>query len=384
MIVSGVDLGTGKSLTGEVNPLKKEVKVLEGKKPSKVIYGFPVNRSIFRKYLFPFKNKDKIEKAVRGNLQIDLPVPFDEVEYSYVYRERPEDGKVEVFCVIVKKEDLKDFDEKSSVDSEIFALMRLTKFHYIHNGVIVHFSKDYIYLISFRNNFPETVRVIREEEIHKKNLIEKKTVMFSGIVPDYIQEKIEKNRILNNPTENPEYNVAFGLVLKGIDEFGIDFIHKDEEEVLSKFIKGAGYLALSIILINVGLFVGNTIKSEELKKVKSKEKEIFIKYFNASGTVYDPLMQAEGLVASVQKSGETYKDAADVLKQIGKAKDVANITEIYRINIDGSMFTVQGKATSISDVEKFKNVLSMEFKAQINETVSTPEGNVRFSVKGEI
>ena len=383
MIVLAKDLGTGNELIGEVNPLKKEIKLVEGKKPSKFIYGFPVNKSIFRKYIFPFKNREKINKAVKGNLQLDLPIPFEDVEYSFVYRERVEDGKAEVFCVIVRKEDIQGFDKNSSLDSEIFALMRLTKFQYIHNGVIVHFSKDYIYLISFRNNFPESVRVIREKDLEEKKLLDKNTVLFSGIIPDYIKEKVEKNRILNNPTGRPEYNIPYGLLLKGIDEFGIDFIHKDEEEILSKLIKGIAYIAVSVLIVNVGLIINWSLKEKELKKIKSKEKEIYIKYFNASEAVYDPVLQAEGLVSSFKHSEESSLDAADVLSQIGKAKDIAKIDEIYRVSIDGNIFSIQGKAKSVTDVEKFKNALSVKFKAEIDETVSTTDGKVRFSVKGE-
>ena len=384
MIVLAKDLGTGNELIGEVNPLKKEIKLVEGKKPSKFIYGFPVNKSIFRKYIFPFKNREKINKAVKGNLQLDLPIPFEDVEYSFVYRERVEDGKAEVFCVIVRKEDIQGFDKNSSLDSEIFALMRLTKFQYIHNGVIVHFSKDYIYLISFRNNFPESVRVIREKDLEEKKLLDKNTVLFSGIIPDYIKEKVEKNRILNNPTGRPEYNIPYGLLLKGIDEFGIDFIHKDEEEILSKLIKGIAYIAVSVLIVNVGLIINWSLKEKELKKIKSKEKEIYIKYFNASEAVYDPVLQAEGLVSSFKHSEESLLDASDVLSQIGKAKDIAKIDEIYRVSIDGNIFSIQGKAKSVTDVEKFKNALSVKFKAEIDETVSTTDGKVRFSVKGEI
>ncbi len=404
MIAKGVDLSTGLVAVGEASLLNKTVNIIDTfdlssylscfqdkdcqdkekivekeipvKKATKVIYGFPVIKTLFRKYTFPFKDREKIEKAVKGNLSIDLPVPIEEVEYAYVTRNSFEDEKTLVFCVIVPKEELKGF--KHPVDSEIFALLRLCKNQYINNGVIIHFSNNYIFLIKFKDNFPLEVRVIKEEEA--KRWINKESSIFSGFVPDYIP----KDKILLNPSKKPEYNVAYGLLLKTIDDFGVDFLHKDESKNLAKFLKGALYLLLSIAFIDISLFSYIVLKEKEIKKIKSAEKEIYMKYFSASEEIYDPLLQAKGLLASVRKSISSSEDAADILNDIGKAKDVSGVKEIYKINITGNTFIVQGRADSIQQIEKFKNTLAINYRTSITETINTPQGDIRFVVKGEI
>ncbi len=404
MIVKGVDLSTGLVAVGEASLLNKTVNIIDTvdlnlylscfqdkdceekekivekevpvKKASKVIYGFPVIKTLFRKYTFPFKDREKIEKAVRGNLSIDLPVPLEEVEYAYVTRNSFEDDKTLVFCVIVPKEELKGF--KHPVDSEIFALLRLCRNQYINNGVLIHFSKNYIYIMKFKDTFPLEVRVVREEEV--KRWINKESSIFSGFVPDYIP----KDKILLNPSKKPEYNVAFGLLLKTVDDFGVDFLHKDESRNVSKFLKGALYLFLSIAFLDISLFTYIFFKEKEIRKIKSAEKEIYMKYFSASEEIYDPLMQAKGHLATVRKSITSSEDAADILNDIGKAKDVSGVKEIYKINISGNTFVIQGRANSIQQIEKFKNILAMNYKTSIAETVNTPQGDIRFVIKGEI
>ncbi len=402
MIIKAVDLGSAYEVTGEVNPFQKRIKLISKnylediysliqenkweeverkvieKKVSKVIFGFPVTKTLFRKYVFPFKNKEKIEKAVKGQLSVDLPLSLEDVEYAYVVKEIIGENKVEVFCVIVPKEDISHF--KHSVDSEIFALMRLCKNQDIHNGTVVHFAKNYIYKVRFRDNFPESVRVIREDEIKNKELHYREDTVFSGFIPDYIP----RDRILNNPVGDPKYNVAYGLLLKSIDDFGVDFTHKYDSQNINKLLKGALYLSLAIFFINVGLFTYGSVKERILRKIKSQEKEIYIKYFSASGEVYDPLLQAKGLVSSVKKYGYSPEDAADVLNEIGKAKEISGVKEIYKINISGKLFVIQGRASTIKDVEKFKNALSIKYKAKIEETINTPQGDIRFTIKGEV
>lgn len=404
MIVKGVDLSSGLVALGETSLLNKTVNILDlfdlssylscfqdkdceekekiiekevpAKKVSKVIYGFPVIKTLFRKYTFPFKDREKIEKAVRGNLSIDLPIPIEEVEYAYVTRDAFEDDKTLVFCVIVPKDELKYF--KHPVDSEIFALLRVCKNQYINNGVLIHFSPNYIFMIKFKDSFPLEVRVIKEEEA--KRWVTKESSIFSGFVPEYIP----KDKILLNPSKKPEYNVAYGLVLKTIDDFGVDFLHRDETKNLAKFLQGSLYLLLSFAILDISLFTYILFKEKEIKKIKSAEKEVYMKYFSSSEEIYDPLMQARGLLASVRSSISSSEDAADILNDIGKAKDISGVKEIYKINISGDTFIVQGKANSIQQIEKFKNTLAINYKTSITETVNTPQGDIRFVIKGEI
>ncbi len=393
MLVKGVDLGLGCEVVGEVDLFRKRIKIekkgyidlekeilpqVEEKKIQNIIFGFPVNKTLFRRYTFPFKQREKIERAVKGQLFIDLPIPFEEIEFDYVVKDIPGENKVEVFCVIVPKKELENL--KYHVDSEIFALMRLCRYQHVYNGTIVHFSKGYIYTVRFRDNFPEVVRVIKEEEIKNRNMVNREDVVFSGDVPDYIP----RERILSNPEGDPFYNISYGLILKSIDDFGVDFLHKDETYHLKTVIAGVVYLFLSILFVDAGLVAYGYAKEKVLKKIREKEKELYIKYFSASGTVYDPLLQAKGIVASIKKGGTSGVDAADILAQIGKAKQISKIKSLYKISISGNTFIIQGRADSIKDIESFKNALSIKFNAKIDETINTPEGDIRFTVKGEV
>ncbi len=404
MIVKGVDIYSALAVLGEASLLNKTVNVLEtfdlydyisclrdkecedkekivekevpSKKNSKIIYGFPVVKSLFRKYTFPFKDREKIDKAVKGNLSIDLPISLLEVEYGYVIKEHATENKVDVFCVIVPKEELKYL--KHSVDSEIFALLRLCRANYIHNGVLIHYGRDYIFLLKFKENFPEEVRVIKEEDA--KKWINKESSVFSGFVPEYVP----RDKLLLNPAKKTEYNVSYGLTLKAVDDFGVDFLHKDESKHVSAALKGAIYLVFSFLFLDISLFSYLFVKEKELRKIKEKEKEIYIKYFSASEQVYDPVLQAKGKLSLIKNGSSGSLDAADVLNEIGKAKDISGIKEIYKINISGKTFIIQGRASSIQQIEKFKNSLSIMFNASISETISTPEGDIRFVIKGEI
>ncbi|WP_457643799.1 hypothetical protein [Persephonella sp.] len=376
MIIEGIDLASGNKILADINPLKKSVSVIQKGKPVKKIYGFPVKKTLLRIYEFPFKNREKLHKAVISHLKYDLPVALDELEYSYITR--AEGDTTKIFCIAVRKSDLKGFDGKSSVDSEIFALIRLLRFNGITDCTLIHFGPDYIFVMKIKDSFPQFVRTILKEEIE---IYTEENTYLSGFIPDdYRSGDIN---LLNNPTGDTKMNVAFGLVLRALDDFGVDLLHRDRGGLISVLLKGAVYLFIAFILLNGALFGVYYFKEKELKIVKEKEKEIFIKYFGDGTPVYDPLTQAKGLVSIKGKGSVSEEDAVDLLNEIGRAKKESGIKEIYKINISGTMFTVYGKADSITKVEKFKNLLSRKYTTTIEETVNTPAGDIRFVVKGK-
>lgn len=370
MIVEAVDLGCKKSLLGSINLIKKSVTIEKNKQPVQKIYAFPVIKSIFRKYTFPgiIKDRKKLEKAVETNLRVDLPIPFENCEYDFVHRDK--DGKTEIFCVIVPKEEIKEI--KESIDSEIFAILRLCKSQNVRNGKIIHYGDNYVYRLKFDNYFPEEIRVLDNEELNDKD------VLFSGCIPNFISQE----KILKNPLGDPSLNVAYGLLLKFLDNFGIDFSHKSSEESVKYLTKGILYLILIFAVVNLSLLFEIYLKEKELKKVLSAEKELFIKYFGLS-QVYDPLEQAKGLLFTA-KISQKNEDITSILNYMGKAKMLSKIKNIYKINISGNSFLIEGKANSIQDIENFKKILSQKYKVSIDETVSAPEGYVRFVIKGEV
>ncbi|WP_457621814.1 hypothetical protein [Persephonella sp.] len=373
MIIKAVDLGLDKELIGEVNPLKKNVKILKREpKTFKKIYGFPSIKSTFRKYSFPFKDRSKIEKAVRTQLQIDLPFPVEQVEYSYY--ERYEKNKTELFCIVVKKEDLEDIADGDIVDSEIFALLRLARYNGLEDCEIIHFAENYCVYLKIKDQFIDQVRVLSQPPEIKED------IYLSGSIPD----SMKKHKTLKNPTDDPVFNVSFGLLLRGLDDTGIDLLHRSEELNTEKMLKGALYLFLAVVILNLTLFLRLEIMEEQLKLVKEKEKELFVKGFNYTGEVFDPLEQAKGKMSALKASSVRQEDAVDILNFIGRSKKVSGVRKIYRITISSDRFVIHGMADSIKDVEKFKNSLNSKYVANIDETVSTPEGMVRFSISGEI
>ncbi len=373
MVIKGIDLGLQVWLFGEVNPLKKEVKLLK-KEPKnyKKIYAFPASKSTFRKYTFPFKDKNKIEKAVKTQIQLDMPIEPDQLEYGfYVHHTK---GKSEVFCVITKKENLSSIKNADIIDSEIFSLLRVARYYGIKNCKIIHFSNDYILYLQIEDDFIQQARVLSSmPEIDDETYL-------SGKIP----QDIENPKILKNLEENPNLNVAFGCILRGIDDTGIDFLHKTEGKTTERLIKGAIYLFIAVVLINIALFVKLFLLEKQLKAVKEKEKEVFIKGFNYTGEIFDPLEQAKGKLKAIKEGSSISTDAVDVLSFIAKNKKSFPDINIYRINITENRFILQGTAQDIKSVENFKNKLSQKYPASIDETVSTPNGKIRFSISGEV
>ncbi len=373
MIIKGIDLGLSVWIFGEVNPLKKEAKLLK-KEPKnyKKIYGFPASKSTFRKYSFPFKDKNKIAKAVKTQIQLDMPLGLDEIEYAYCINQSK--GKSEVFCVIARKEDISKIKDADLIDSEIFSLLRVAKYYGIKNGDILHFSDGYILYLRIEDEFIQEVRVL-------SSILEiDENAYLSGKIPD----NLKGYKVLKNPEKNPLFNVAFGCVLRGIDDTGIDFLHKTEEKTTEILIKGAVYLLISIILINIALYINLFLLEKQLKNVIEEEKKLFVRGFNYTGEIFDPIEQAKGKLKAIKKNFSTSTDAVDILAYISKEKKSFMDIRIYRINVSQNRFLLQGFADNIKSVEDFKNQLSKKYSASIEETISTPNGKIRFSISGEI
>ncbi len=380
MHIKGIDYKKDKQyeLFAEVNVFKKKVKILEKEpKEAKIIVSIPFNMTTFRVYNFPVKDPEKIKNLVKGQLQFDIPIPLEELEYDFFLRDET------AFCIITKKsviEEIKEVYPKIDIlDSEIFSIIRLMNFNGYNSGKVIHFYKDYIYYLEFEDNFPKLVHALSEKEL--SNYLDN-NVFLSGEIPEDLKRK---HKVLNNPTESPILNVAFGNVLRGIfDEIGIDFLHKEKADLTSYILKGLIYFIIALLFVNLGIYAKIYFLQQKIKEVQSKEKEIFIKYFSSSTPVFDPLTQAKGLVSSIENRKTQTLDALDILDDIGKAKMKTNIKELYKINIGISDFSIQGIAESLKDVENFKNELSKEYEVTIEESVTNTEGKIRFSIKGKL
>ncbi len=380
MYIKGIDYKKEKQyeLSAELNVFKKKVKILEKEpKEAKIVVSVPFNLTTFRVYTFPVKDAEKIKNLVKGQLQFDIPVPIEELEYDFYLKDET------AFCIITRKsvvEEIKNSYPKIDIlDSEIFSLIRLMNFHGFSSGKIIHFSEDYIYYLQFEDNFPKTVNALTEKEVED---VLSSDVYLSGKIPENLKEKY---KVLNNPTENPSLNIAFGNVLRGIfDEIGVDFLHKEKADITTYILKGLIYFIISLIFINAGIYGKIFFLHKKIDEIKKKEKEIFIKYFSSTTPVFDPLSQAKGLVSSIENRKTQTIDALDILNDIGDAKKKTNIKELYKINIGISDFSIQGIAETLKDVENFKNELSKKYEVTIEESVTNTEGKIRFSIKGKL
>ncbi len=377
MDITGIDYrkDTAFILYGKVNPFKKDINLLKNPpKNATTVVSIPAALSTFRIYEFPVKDPEKIKNLVKGQLQFDIPIPFEQIDYSYYIS-----GNGKVFCVITKKDIINEILEKyenvSIIDSEIFSLIRLLNQKGEKNGKIIHFFKDQSVFIEIEDNFPVNIQILGN---NYKEFLDS-TVYISG---EYPEELASHDRILNFGVK-PVENVAYGNILRGINPIGVDFLHKDRVNITSIFFKVLITLILVFLVIDGALFLNNLFLQKQINEVKAKQKEIYLKYFSPSGPVFDPLMQAKGLISRAKSSQQEKESLLDVLDKISAAKLKSGIEEIYRINIEKDRFIIQGIGKSLKDIEKFKNELSKYYKVSIEESVVNAEGKVRFKIKGE-
>ncbi|NPA13546.1 MAG: hypothetical protein GXO45_06135, partial [Aquificae bacterium] len=329
---------------------------------------FPVSKSLFRRYKLKVKDKKHIEKALHSKLKAELPLPLEKFRYRYIHRK---DGDyTDIFCVLIPEEELKGLKNKV-VDSEVFALLRLFLHQGKREGSILHISQDYRYLLEVKDGFPEAVKVISGNTAVDNNT--------------YLSGKVEgEGKRLNNPTGNPLYNVCYGLLIKDFYPFGVDFNSQIEGDWLDKQLKGVLYIGAGFLAVGVGLYTLALSKGAVLKEIKEKQKEVYAKYISPNEVVIDPLTQAKGKLSQLQKSAGKTVDGAYILSKLGEAKVKAGIKEIKRVSINGGYIQIEGKADSITQIEKFKNTLSNQFDIKITQTSKTPSGQLRFGMEGRL
>jgi len=373
LIVKGIDLSLNVELVAKIKPLKSKVYLID--KPSsiqKTIASFPAIKSTFRTYEFPFSDKDKIQKAVETALKVDLPISFESVSYDYILKTYKD--KTFVFCVIAKKEDVQNLKNVDILDSEVFALLRIARFLNLKNINILHFSDGYIVEVFVKDSFIKKVRILKNIENIPQN------TLLSGDIP----EKFENYPKLKVENILPKYNVAYGLLLKMLDDTGIDLLHKSNKDIFVKLLKGAFYLFLSVLVLSIAIWFKVFTLKKQIKYVKEKEKEIFVKAFNYSGTIFDPLEQAKSKLLMLKNKDKYKEDTIDILNFIGIDLSKLNNVELFKITISQNRFIIKGTAKSIREIEMLKNFLSKKYNAKIEETVNTPKGEVRFTISGDI
>jgi len=374
VIIKGVDTELNRSLVGDINPIKKDIKIdknITNKKVALEIYSIPSSKLTFRKYSFPIKKTDYLEKTLKTQLELDLPINLKEIEYRYITKQS--ENKLDIFCVITKKDEIKNFPENSVVDTEIFSLIRVAKFNGITEGIIYHFTNSYILKLRFNDSFPEEVRVIDSVSSIEED------AYISGNIKGYSFN----NKVLNNPTGEPFNNVAFGLLIKPLYDIGVDFLKKNDTDFIKSNIKALTYLTLSLIILNLVFFINLQIKNYELKKIKNKQKEIFYKYWKKSGRIYSPLLQAKGILKNLKTKGRSKLDGIYILEQIGKSVKSSGVESIKKVHISSNRVLMEGIATNEIQFKEFKRVLARNFSIENEETYLQQSGKLKFKIEAK-
>ena len=372
MIIKAIDTELNRYLIGDINPIKKDVKIIQNianKRVSLEIYSIPSYKLTFRKYSFPTKKIEFLEKSLKTQLKLDLPVDIDEVEYRYITK--PNKNGYDVFCVIAKKEDLKNFPKKTIVDTDFFSLIRLAKFNGVSDGIIYHFTDKNVIKVRFKDSFPLEVRVFNEIYQIEENA--------------YLSGKIKglnfKNRVLNNPTAEPINNVSFGLLLKPVYDIGVDFFKKNDTDFIKNNLKSLLYLTLSLIILNFVFFINLQVKNYELKKIKEKEKEIFYKYWQTSGKIYSPLTQAKGILKNLKLKNRKKTDKLTLLNKLGRLVKYSGIESITRVYISDNRIVIEGFATNENQFKKFRKRLNRRFPINEEENYIQQSGKLKFKIE---
>ncbi len=374
MIIKGIDTELNNYLIGDINPIKKDIKIhqnITDKKVALEIYSIPSSKLTFRRYTFPIKKTDYLEKTLKTQLELDLPINLKEIEYRYIAKQT--ENKLDVFCVITKKDEIKNFPENSVVDTEIFSLIRVAKFNGITEGIIYHFTNSYILKLRFNDSFPEEVRVIDSVS----------SIEEDAYISGNIKEHNFNNKVLNNPTGEPYNNVAFGLLIKPIYDIGVDFLKKNDTDFIKSNIKALTYLTLSLIILNLVFFINFQLKNYELKKIKDKQKEIFYKYWGQSGKIYSPLLQAKGILKNLKTKGRKKLDGIYILEQVGKSVKSSGVESIKKVHISPNRVFIEGVATNEIQFKEFKKVLAKYFSIENEETYLNQSEKLKFKIEAK-
>ncbi len=369
MYIKAKDYFYQQELTGNINILRKTIHITKEDKKGSVYSYIPFKFSSYRVYQFPFTDKGKVLKAVKTSLVMELK-DISPYEIDFYQKEN------KVFCVITRKELIEQLLEAypnlELLDSDIFCLIRLAKHNGIARGVIYHFYEDFVLYIKFSDSFPLEVRTYPKTDISVE-----KDALLSGKIP----EQFKSERVLNNPTKDPQLNILFGLLLRPIYQEGIDFLKRENKGFLDILVKSVIFIVIVLFIINIGLSVQKYFLNKQLLYVKNKEKEIFIKYFGSS-KVIDPLSQAKGLVSV--KDNYFQKDGADILYHIAQSKRSIPSIKITKITVENTEFYIKGFADSIENIDRFKTILNRKFRqVSVEESKKDASGKIRFSIKGE-
>jgi len=371
MEILGLQLYPDKeSIYAKVNPLKKEIKIVKSAKKPKIVASIPVKQTTFRIFNFSFNESQKIKKAIETALSIEFS-DFNLIDYSYIKK----DDKI--FCIITKKEYIKKLKEEipdiTTLDSDIFSIIRVMNFNRLYSGEVLHFYDNYAFYLKVEESFPLEIRTLTIDEAIK---LKNENTLLSGNIPETLEGKK-----LKNPVNNPQLNVAFGNVLKPVYQVGVDFLHKEISLTFNYTFVVSLLSVLLFLFINTGFLVKEFQLKKELKLLKNKEKEIYIKYFG-DNVVVDPISQAKGKVANLDISTSKKEDVADFIDFIGNVRKKIPNLKIVSLTASTKKVSIKGYANSIEEVDKFKTYLKKKLPyVKIEESSKDASGKIRFKIK---
>lgn len=366
MIVKVIDLSNGLELVCYINPIKSEISIVDEKQNPDIILGvFP---SIYTTYRI-IKDNSKLkglDSYVKGLLKIesvltDEDILVRDIDLGGGYR----------FAVITEKSGIdkikKDYPSMSVLDYEITSILRLLEFNNKKYSKLIHFNKDYATELNFDDG------ILKSFITKDKNDVDISDAVVSGFIPEGSTAEV-----LNNPTGEPRYNIAYGGALHFLSELNMNFLRKEsssENIIITTLI----LLLISFFILN-GSYLGRKIhldkKVNEIKALSTNEvKKIGI------NNVVDPLLQVKGVMAGIKD--DENKNIFPFMDKIGFSLSKSKGINIFGLNITSDEVFIDADAQSMGDIEVFMKSLPSEYNFSIVETSKDPKGKIKFKIKGK-
>ncbi|MCX8083911.1 MAG: hypothetical protein N3C60_03220 [Calditerrivibrio sp.] len=368
MIIKSIDLSTGIDLVCNVNPMRSEIVVRED---NNMVYQsvIAVMPAIDTSYRIVKRNPKfkSITDYVKGLLKIESILDTDDI----VVRGTQIDGDRD-FVIFTDKYSIETYKKKYTqiniLEHEVSSLLRLLEYNKIVCSRLLHFNQDYCIEITFDGGYLKGVHVLDVEEVNDVD-----NALLSGFIP-----KGYNGPILNNPTNDPTKNVAFGGALYYFSSININFLQKESSAESMIFVSLTMLIAIFIVL-NAALFVKTFFLNKKTDQIV-KASIIELNKLNIKNAV-DPLSQVKGVLANLKERQE--KDLIPILDRIGYAVSQVKGINIYNMNATPEEIFIEGDAVSQVEVDDFKKRLPAEYNFNTMESVKDPKGVFKFKLRGK-
>lgn len=365
MIVKSIDLANGLELICDVNPIRSDISILDSASPQTTI---GLGSSLYTTYRILKKNPriKSITEYLKGLLRLESVLDLDNI----LVRTTDLDNDLNLAILTEDRyiEDIKKVHPNLTImDHEITSLLRLMEYNNLACDRVLHFNREYLLEILFEDGLLKSIMVRDPGEVSLEG------AFLSGFVPVGVD-----GHILNNPTGDPKYNVAFGGALYFLSDININFLQKERSEE-SVIILSLFTLILAFLLV-LGSFGVRTIylqkKVAEIDKLSRDE----VKKLNITNIV-DPTSQAKGVLAKLKD--DENKNLLPILDQIGSALSQVSSIVLHDITLTFDEIVLDIDAPNAYLLEDFKKRLPQSYNFVVQESTKDPRGGIKAKVKGK-